>query len=239
MAKAEGQKKIKALLNYQEADMKLREIELALSGSEERKKALTAKKFLDGVQDNLDKLDLKASELNAAYEKCAEDLKKLKEQESEFTSAAEEAEDMNAIEYLGKKTDELLKSIRTLSATAARIAEEMQTVVKEFAQLKTKAKAAQAQYNESAPKYAELKNSLKADKEAADKQLAELKKEVDPALMERYEKKRKSFYPVVYKAEGDFCGACRYELSGGETSRLKNGEIIECEKCGRLLYSDN
>lgn len=227
---------IKSLLTYQETDAKLREIELKLSGSEERKKALSAKKYLDGVEESLNKLDLKASELNAAYEKCVEDLNKLKEQESEFAAAADEAEDLNAIEYLGKKTDELLSRIKTLSATAARIAEEIQAVLKEFAQTKAKTKAAQAQYNENAPKYAELKNSLKGEKEAVEKELSELKKKVDPALMAKYEKKRSGFYPVVYEVKVDACGACNMQLSMSEIGKLKNGETIECEHCGRLLY---
>ena len=38
------------LLKYQEADAKLREIEKELAKSEERKKAVEAKKFLDGVE---------------------------------------------------------------------------------------------------------------------------------------------------------------------------------------------
>ena len=39
---------IKALLAYQEQDAKLRDIEKTLSNSEERKKAVTAQKYLEG-----------------------------------------------------------------------------------------------------------------------------------------------------------------------------------------------
>ena len=228
---------IKALLDYQEKDAELREIELTLSGSEERKKALSAKKYLDGVEASINKLDLKAAELSSAYEKCLADFGKLKEQENEFKTAAEEAEDMNAIDYLGKKTDELLGQIRTLSATVARREEEIKGVIAEFAQTKKKTAAAQVQYKENAPKYAELKNSLKEKQETAKKELDGLKSKVDPALMERYLKKRASFYPVIYEIKGNACGFCSMQLSMSEAGKLKNGEIIECEHCGRLLFT--
>ena len=228
---------IKALLDYQEKDAGLREIELKLSGSEERKKALSAKKYLDGVEESINKLDLKAAELNAAYEKCLADLVKLKDQENEFKTAAEDAEDMNAIDYLNKKTDELLSRIKTLSATAAKIEEEIKGVIVEFAQIKKKTAAAQAQYKENAPKYADLKNSLKEKQESVKKELDGLRKNVDPALMERYLKKRAGFYPVIYEVKNNACGFCSMQLSMSEAGKLKNGDIIECEHCGRLLFT--
>ena len=56
---------IKALKEYQVQDAKLREIEKILSGSEERKKTVSAKKYLEGVEENVNKLDFRAAELNA------------------------------------------------------------------------------------------------------------------------------------------------------------------------------
>ena len=59
---------IKALLDYQVADAKLNEIEKKLVESPERKKAVSAKKYLEGVEGNVNKLDDRAAELAAAYE---------------------------------------------------------------------------------------------------------------------------------------------------------------------------
>ena len=229
---------IQELLNYQEADAKLHKIEQTLSGSEERKKAVAAKKYLDGVEENLNKLNLKASELYALYEKCLEDANKLKEQETEFSGAAKDAEDRNAVDYLAKKTEEILGQVKTLSSTANKISEEIQGVLKEYSAIRSKTKAAQDQYKENYEKYAELKNSVKDEKDEVEKELAELQKKVDPALMERYLKKRAGkIYPVVYEVKNSVCGACNMQLSMNELNRLKNGEIIECDHCGRLLFS--
>ena len=44
---------IEELLKYQEVDANLRKIEVELAGSEARKKAVVAKKYIDGVEENV------------------------------------------------------------------------------------------------------------------------------------------------------------------------------------------
>ena len=48
---------IKSLLEYQNVDKELREIEISLKQSEERKKASSAKNFLNGANESVAKLD--------------------------------------------------------------------------------------------------------------------------------------------------------------------------------------
>lgn len=228
---------IEELLNYQAIDSNLRKIELALAGSEEKKKAVTAKKYLEGVEDNLAKLESRSSDLLLAYQKVEEDLNKLKEQESEFVKAGEEVNDLNGVEYLTKKIDEISAQIKQLGASATKIGEEIQNVLKEYSNLKSSTKLAQVQLQENAEKYKELKNSYQEEMDKIKAELTKLAKKVDPSLMERYNLKRNNkIYPVVYEVNGEVCGACNMQLSMSELNKLKNGEIIECDQCGRLLY---
>ena len=228
---------IKALLAYQEADADLKKIESALANSEERKKAMAAKKYLEGVEENVNKLDTRAAELFATYEKATDEQIKLKEQEAEIADALNAVEDEKEVAFLIKKAEELIAKIKTLGAKATKILEEIQAVVKEYSNIKKTTQAAQAQYKENAEKYNALKDSVKEEKEAIEKKLAKLKADVDPSIMDRYLKKRSNkIYPVLYEAKGNICGACRMELPMSEVNKLKNGEIIDCDQCGRLLY---
>ena len=78
---------------------------------------------------------------------------------------------------------------------------------------------------------------VKDEKLAVETKLEELKAKVEPSLMERYLKKRANkIYPVLYELRGNVCGACNMELSMAELNKLKNGEVIDCEQCGRLIY---
>lgn len=227
---------IQDLINYQIADADLKAIENTLSGSEERKKAVSAKKYLDGVEENVNKLDSRAASLAAEYEKTLADLKKLGDQQGEIATALESVSGESEAAYLIKKAEELIAKTKNLSAAAKNLSAEIQNVMKEYVTIKNTTKAAQAQYNENGKKYNDLKASLADKKAAAEAKLEELKKKVEPELMEKYLKKRAGkMYPIVYEVTGDICGACNMQLSMAELSRLKNGEIIEHE-CGRIIY---
>ncbi len=228
---------VKALLAYQIQDAKLREIEKTLLGSEERKKMSSAKKYILGVEENVNKLDDRALELKGIYAKTAEQQMKLQEQQAELAEALDSVKDEKEASFLIKKADELISKIKALNAEANKIAEEIKNIVSEYDKIKTTTRAAQAQYKENADKYKELESSLKAEKESVEKELSALKKEVDANLMERYLKKRADkMYPILYEVKGNACGACRMELSMSDMNKLKNGEIIDCEQCGRMIY---
>ena len=81
---------IQSLLKYQETDAKLRDIEIELSKSEERKKAKNAQKYLEGVDENLNKLELKAGELYLAYENAVKELEKYKKALKKYEEEARE-----------------------------------------------------------------------------------------------------------------------------------------------------
>lgn len=228
---------IEQLLKYQDVDAGLRKIEMELSGSEARKKAVTAKKFLESVDETVTKLDVKAAELAHIYEKMQEESKILSEQREEFVGALEHAEDENALNYLSKKADELYAKVKNLSQEANKVAEAMQAVYKEYAAIRGNIKTAQAQYTENGKIYNELKASKQDERNKIEGELKELEKQVDAKLMERYKAKRAAkIFPIIYEVRGNVCGACNMELPTSMLAGLKNGEIIECDQCGRLLY---
>ncbi len=228
---------IEKLLEYQKADAQAKEIEKTLAESEDRKKYAVAKKYLDGVVDNVNKLDARAAELMAAYEQVTKSQIKLKEQESELSLALEDSNDENAVAYLLKKADELIGKIKALGKQASGIEQEIKAIFEEYSAIAKKTKAAQEQRKVYREKYEALQNSLKPQKEAIDKELEKIKGEVDSELMEMYLKKRANkVYPIVYEARGNSCGACNMELSGAEIDKLKKGKVIECGNCGRLIY---
>ncbi|MBE7061068.1 MAG: hypothetical protein E7382_00860 [Clostridiales bacterium] len=230
---------IQSLLNYQTADAKLKKIEKTLAESEERKKAVSAKKYLEGVEESVNKLDDRAGELIATYEQATKEQIKLKEQQAVIAESLDSVADEKEAGYLIKKAEELIAQIKALGAKANKILAEIQAVMKEYANIKNTTKVAQTQYKENLEKYNALKESVRAEKEEVEKELESLKAKVDPALMERYLKKRAGkIYPIVYKVRGNVCGACNMELPMSEMNRLKNGEVIDCDQCGRLIYQD-
>ena len=227
---------IKELLHYQEVDGELREIETKLSRSEERKRAVEAKRYLDGVEESVNKIDAKAGELLAVYQNILKDIEKLEEQREELKKAYDGIEDEVGANYLIKKMDKLSSLIKNSLAQLKTIMDEFNAIAASYISIKKKAKEEQEKYKENAQKYNEFKASFQEDKKKIEAELEKIKKKVKPELMEKYIAKRENkMYPIFYKVEGGVCGACKMELSLSEINKIKNGEIIECQ-CGRLLY---
>ena len=60
---------IDELLKYQEADGKLRAIEQEIASTDERKKYMTARKFLEKAPEKLEALDARAAEFKLLFER--------------------------------------------------------------------------------------------------------------------------------------------------------------------------
>ena len=229
---------IKELLNYQQADAKLREIESELAQDPARKTMLSAKNYLEGVEENVNKLDDNAASLNNDYQNLIEKQSSLNEQLEELQKVMQGAQDESEIIFLSKKADELLATIKSLSATINALGEELQKVIKEYATIRNNTKNAQTKFADAKEEYNKHKGAVKGDMDAINKELEQLKSKVDPVLMEKYLKKRanKLKHPIVVELVHNICGYCNMELSMSETTKLDRGEIIECEHCQRLIY---
>jgi len=228
---------IENLLKYQETDAKLREIELELSANEDRRKALGAKKYLEGVEELLAKLDMRASELCAQFERATKKKAELSEQRVEFEGALDTVEDEGQAEYLLKRIDDLIAQIKALGDDAKKMSEEINAILAEYAQIKAKTKAAQVQYKECYEKYTAAKSEKQGDIDALKAELDKIAGTVSGELLEKYQKKRKEkLFPIVVELQsGSYCGGCYTEIFAHDLHRLDKGEIIE-HVCGRLVY---
>ena len=157
---------IKALKDYQSKDARLKEIENILLSSEERKKRNSAKKYILGVEENVNKLDDKAIKLKETFDRLSLDGKKLAEQQQEIMQTLDAITGEKEVQFLIKKIDEILAKIKALNSDAEKISTEMQSVVNEYEKIKKTTKAAQVQYKENADKYKQLESSCQEEKEA-------------------------------------------------------------------------
>ena len=228
---------INKLIKYQETDAKLKAIEQEIGGSEERKKALSAKKFLETVESTLTTLDLRAKELTAVYESLLKTQASIDENAKEFALALESAEDEGEITYIRKKADELLHKTNALENEINALSEEMKGIIVQYSQIKKKTQDMKAQYKEFGEKYNALKASREGEMNAIKAELNAIEKEIDPALMNLYKAKRKDkMFPIMYAASGKTCGHCLMELPMSEVNKLNGGGVIECDNCRCLIY---
>ena len=232
---------IKSLLEYQKVDAELREIEISLKQSEERKKASSAKNFLNGANESVAKLDQRAEELVSKFNASLKLLSQLEDEAKEYEGI--EDMDENQLSYVKKKAQALSEEISNLSSAIDGISKEIEGVLKEFAQLKSDIKKAKAQYSEYGPKYNELKASKEGEINQIKARLKKIEAGINADVLEKYKQRRNDkIFPVLNEAKEmskhAYC-RCGTELSLTDYGNLKNGNIVECESCHRLLYFNN
>ena len=229
---------IKSLLEYQNVDAELREIQISLKQSEERKKASSAKNFLNGANESVAKLDQRAEELVGKFNASLKLLGQLEEEAKEYDGI----DDMDEaqLSYVKRKAQALTEEISNLQSAIDSLSKEIESVLKEFAQLKADIKKAKAQYSEFGPKYNELKASKEGEIKKIEARLLKLATGIDASILEKYNQRRQDkIFPVLNEAKEMskhvYC-RCGTELSLTDYGNLKNGNIVECDSCHRLLY---
>ena len=232
---------ISKLLNYQQTDLKLKELESELGGSEERKRAVSAKKVIEGAGDTLAKIEARAEELTVLYENLVNLNKEIQEKIKDFEPAINGASDEGEIAYLIKKADELSSKIAKLEKEINALSDDMKGVIQNYLTLKKNNEKARAEYEEYGAKYKELKAKKEPEIKKIKEELALLEKEIDADLIAKYKAKREEkIFPVLVKLEGDNrCSKCKMELSLASVSKLNTQTFIECEYCRRLIYKGN
>lgn len=119
-----------------------------------------------------------------------------------------------------------MKRIQQDAADHERVQKE---IVVKFSRVKAEYEKQKIDYEE------EYKEQMKALEEK--RRIAQEKgKDIEAALMERYQTIKKHCIPPVAKLVNDQCGGCFMGLPSVTLRNLKTGaQVIECESCGRMI----
>lgn len=228
---------INKLLAYQEVDSKKREIEVTLAKSDCRRKMAEAKKYLESVEEKVAKLEQRASELSAVFENALALQQKLALESQEFAHAIDTMEDETGANFLIKKVEELSAKLKAIDEEVGKVENEIKAVLQDYAKIREITKKAKQQFVENKEEYDKLKDSVKGDVEKIDKELAELEGGIDGEILALYKKKRaEKMFPILHAVRDGYCGACNMEMPMNTVAELKNGKVVECDQCKRLLY---
>lgn len=230
---------IDELLAYQEADGRLRAIEQKILATEERKKYMQARKFLEKAPEKLNALDARAAELKHLFTLLQKKSEELAEEIKDFDGVAEMVGQGGEVGFYKKNASQIADALRGLKAEIARLRQSVEEAAKEYAVAKKQTIAMQKQYKDYKEVYAKLKESYAGEVKAVEAELAELGKKVPQDALAKYSARRKEkLYPVVceVKPKDNRCPQCGMELSIAELSKLDGGNFIECDSCRRILF---
>ncbi len=223
------------LLEYQTVDGDLRKIEQEIAASEERKKYVQAKKFMESAREKLETQDARAVELRRIAKDLTARYMQIKETIAEYSAVNDDVDD-EGIAFYKRSAQQLSDTLRALKGEIAKLIAEIEAACEEYKKMKSQTIAMQKQYNEYSEKFKAVKAARTDEVNAINEKLNVLGKKIPVDILEKYRAKRKEkIFPILVPLTNDRC-ICGMDFAIAQQSALSGGNVIECEHCRRFIY---
>lgn len=228
---------IEILLAYQEEDVKAEMLSTEITNSPERKK-------LEKLRDLIKECQKRNKEIEDEITNMAERKSSIEETLDGYEDTVQEITDRFKSEPPGSLEDvrAYLDEINGCRAMIRQYEVEINHIVSESKDherlqrtLRQDAVKAKKDFDELKSSYDEANKTKKTDLEQQRTKVEEMAGKVDPALLERYLVIRKRAFPPIMHIQYGKCSGCNTSLPSAVISKIKNGILIECETCGRMI----
>ena len=236
--------KLDAMLLYQQTEQKKLEAEQAVRSTPARQKLSRLHKLLKTQQATIQKLTEETETRLSQINKLSEQAKRLEERielenselatitGDEESTAAEMTELRVDIERLQKEINQVVREAKKLLSEAEKAAEE-------YRETNLTAKNAKKEYDQVRAVCEKERDDSAEMLASFDEKLEQIRKDVDPALFQRYEKVKQHYAAPIVPVIGGKCSGCNMSLPMVMLKRLNAPDAeLECENCGRILYSE-
>lgn len=228
---------VEKLLKYQEADSRLLKVEQKLNSSDERKKYMQSRAYINKAAEKLDQMEAKAQELQNSVERLTAKYAEIAETLKDFANLDELVEQGNAISFYKRSAQSLADDLKALKGEINSLTAAIKEHVDEYNALKKNVIAVQKELPEQKAAFDKYKGGVQAEADVIIKELKELAKDIDADILKKYQAKRSErVFPILCKLNGDVCPMCGTSLSIAERESASSGKVIECENCHRFLY---
>ncbi len=226
-----------ALWAYQEEDMKADAISAAIRRSPTRQKLEKARDFILDRQKQYKQIEEDVGAMVDRKDIIVQAISRSREQ-LEALQARYKANPPQTAEEIHSLLTEVGRcrdTIRQYEVEINRIVKETDANDKLQRSVRVEAANAKKTFDQLKADYEEESKSKKAELESQRARAKELMDKVDPKLLEEYETIKKHISPPVARLTHGQCSGCNTSLPSAILSRIKNGNLVECETCGRMI----
>ena len=226
-----------ALWAYQTEDMKAESIANAIKRSPTRQKLEKARDFILDRQKQYKQIEDEVTAMIDRKEIIAEAVARSEEQLNALQDRFEQSPPQTREETKAflAEVSRCRDTIRQYEAEMGRIVKETESHDKLQRSVRLEAAKAKQSFDQLKAEYEEESRSRKAELEEQRAKARELESGVDPALLQQYEAIKKHTVPVVVRLVHGQCSGCTTSLPSATLSKIKNGAMVECETCGRMI----
>ncbi len=226
-----------ALWAYQTEDMKAESIANAIKRSPTRQKLEKARDFILDRQKQYKQIEDEVTAMIDRKEIIAEAVARSEEQLNALQDRFEQSPPQTREETKAflSEVSRCRDTIRQYEAEMGRIVKETESHDKLQRSVRLEAAKAKQSFDQLKAEYEEESRSRKDELEQQRAKARELEGAVDPALLKEYETIKKHTTPVVVRLVHGQCSGCNTSLPSATLSKIKNGAMVECETCGRMI----
>lgn len=227
---------MKTMLKYQEIDLEIARLNAELNSNNDRKNAIKMQQTLKDYQAKLLELNKKAQNLAQEFDKYREIFNSMAEN-LEVVNKNLEQKDEKKLDGLIDANDAILNNLMKLEKKISSVVEECDKVQAEYQSIMKSARVAKTNLEKYKSEFASAKTEVEAKIAKLAAELALLEKTADKALLQKYKQQRNEKSNVFVLEINGKCGGCRMEISAQKKAILKAEGRIECENCGRIIYT--
>lgn len=227
---------MKTMLKYQELDGEIARLNNELQANEGRKNAIKMQQALKDYQVKLLELNKKASNLTQEFDKYREIFNSMAEN-LEVVNKNLEQKDEKKLEGLIEANDAIANNLLKLEKKITTVLEECDKVQAEYQNIMKSARLAKTNLEKYKAEFSEVKAATEQKIAEIQAELQRLEKTADKTLLQKYKQKRAEKVNVFVLEINGKCGGCRMEISAEKKAKLKAEGRIECENCGRIIYT--
>ena len=229
--------KFDALWAYPVEDMKAEAIANSIKSSPTRQKLEKARDFIldrqkqyKQIEDEVVAMADRKDIIFQAVERSQAQLENLQKQfEANPPQTSEEIRAMMA------EVSKCRDTIRQYEVEINRIVKESTSHEKLQRTVRMDAAKAKQSFDTLKAEYEAESQSRKDELEAQRAKAKELEASVDPGLLEEYLAIRRHVIPPVARLTHNQCSGCNTGLPSAVASKIKAGNQVECETCGRMI----
>ena len=225
------------LWEYQKADVEVDKMEASIKRSPTRQKLLKYREYVMEQQAALKHIETEVANMADRLEALKDAIRMTDEQLHSLQAKMDNDPPANA-----EALQQYLNDARRFQSNLTAYEQEIRRIRKDAGDrerqqhdVKVRAAKAKAEFDKLKVVYDEEKKEKDEELEKVRAVAAEKAKPVERDFMERYKEIKKHSVPPLAQLFGNQCGGCNMSLPSSVSRRVKAGELVECETCGRLL----
>ena len=225
------------LWEYQKADVEVDKLEASIRRSPVRQKLVKYKDLYTEQQTAMKHIESEVTAMQDRLEALKDAIRMTNEQVHALHAKIESDEPKSAADVQQFMSDakRFQNNLTAYEQEVKRIRKDAANREHQQHDVRVRAAKAKSEFDKLKLVYDDEKRSKDGELDALRAAAAEKAKPIEKEFMERYKEIKRHSVPPLALLNGDQCQGCNMSLPSSISRKVKAGELVECETCGRLL----